>query len=518
MPTTLYRRGRVRAPERPAATALVVGDDGRIAWLGDEGGADRHADAVDTVVDLGGALVLPGFVDAHTHLSHTGLGVRGVDLTGTRTVTEALDRIADAAREAPGRPVFAHGWQEQDWTGARAMTSAELDRATAGAVVYASRVDGHSAVVSGALAASCGANALDGWGSGGFVVRDAKNACRAAFDASRTQAQRRDDIVLALRLAAAEGVVSLHECGGPLLTSAEDFADVLDLGRRPDLPHTVGYWAEAVTDPEQARALVALHGATGLGGDLNIDGSIGSHTALLRSDYTDLPSCRGTAYRDVTAVRDHVAACAVAGVQSGFHVIGDAGLDLVLEGYEEAVRLVGVELLRASRPRLEHAEMVDAAAVARMARLGIGVSAQPAFDAAWGGPEGMYAQRLGADRVVGTNAFADLSGAGVRLAFGSDSPVTPFGPWVAVRAAVAHRDPSQRVPSDVAVTAHTVGGWQASGDDTGGVLRVGAPATFAAWDTDELDAAGLPRLGGGPPLPVCRLTVRDGAVLHDTSA
>ncbi len=514
MPTTLYRRGRVRAAGHPGATALVAGDDGRIAWCGGERGADRHAPAVDRVVDLAGALVLPGFVDAHTHLSHTGLAVRGVDLTGARTVTEALDRIADAARESPDRPVFAHGWQEQDWTEARPMTGDELDRAAGGQWVYASRVDGHSAVVSPSLAAAGGAAALDGWSDTCFVVRDAKNACRAAFDASRTQRQRRDDITLALRLAAAEGVVALHECGGPLLTSAEDFADVLDLGRRPGLPRTLGYWAEPVTDPEQARALAALHGATGLGGDLNIDGSIGSRTALLRDDYTDAPGCRGSAYRDVAGVRDHVAACAVAGVQSGFHVIGDAGLDLVLEGYEDAARLVGVDLLRASRPRLEHAEMVDARGVERMARLGIGVSAQPAFDAAWGGAEGMYAQRLGADRAVGTNVFAELTGAGVRLALGSDSPVTPFGPWAAVRAAAAHRDPAQRISPERAFEAHTRGGWAASGDDTGGVLGVGAPATFAAWDVDELDDTGLPLVGGGHPLPVCLLTVRDGALLY----
>ena len=514
MPTTLYRRGAVRTPEHAAATALVVGADGRIAFLGDEGGADRHADAVDVVVDLDGALVLPGFVDAHGHVSHTGLGLRGVDLTGTRTVTEALDRVADAARAAPGRPIFAHGWQEQDWTGARPMTAAELDRASSGGVVYASRVDGHSAVVSSVLASASGARSLDGWSPTGYVVRDAKNAARAAFDAARTPGQRRDDVVLALRRAAAEGVVCVHECGGPLLTSAEDFADVLALGRRPDLPATVGYWAEGVTDPEQARALAALHGAAGLAGDLNIDGSIGSRTALLREPYADDPGCRGTSYRDVAAVRDHVAACALAGVQSGFHVIGDAGLDLVLEGYEAAADLVGVDLVRASRPRLEHAEMVDTDGIRRMARLGLRASVQPVFDAEWGGAEGMYATRLGAARAVGTNPYADLVRAGVGLAFGADSPVTPFGPWAAVRAAVAHRDHAQRVSAEVALDAHTRGGWAAAGDDGGGVLRTGGPATFAVWDDVTTGPDGLPVLGGGVPLPLCRLTVRAGVVLY----
>lgn len=514
MPTTLYRRGRVRTPDHPTATALVVGDDGTLVWVGDEDGADRHADAVDAVHDLDGALVLPGFVDAHAHVSHTGFGLRGVDLSGTRTVTEALDLVADAARRGRGRPVFAHGWQEQDWTGGRPMTRRELDRASAGGVVYASRVDGHSAVVSSALAAASGAAHLDGWSDEGFLVRDAKNAARATFDASRTGAQRRDDVELALRSAAVEGVVAVHECGGPLLTSAEDFADVIALGARPDLPLTVGYWAEAVTEPEQARALVALHGARGLAGDLNIDGSIGSHTALLRADYADEPGCRGTAYREASDVRDHVAACALAGVQNGFHVIGDAGLDLVLDGYEAAAALVGADVVRASRPRLEHAEMADHAGVRRMARLGIAASVQPTFDAAWGGPEGMYAQRLGRGRVPGINPLATMAAEGVALAFGSDAPVTPFAPWAAVRAAVDHRDEAQRVGPGTALDAHTRGGWAAAGDDTGGVLRVGAPATFAAWAVTTTDADGLPVLGGGAPLPVCRLTVADGVVLH----
>ena len=509
---TLYRRGRVRTPEHEAATALVVGDDGRVAWLGDETGASGVADGVDAVVDLDGALVLPGFVDAHVHVSHTGLGMRGVDLTGVRSVARVLDLVAAAARASRGRPVFAHGWQEQDWPDGDVLDARGLDRATAGGVVYASRVDGHSAVVSSALAAAAGSRGRDGWSDNGHVVRDAKNVARAAFDAARSRTGRREDVEAALRAAAAVGIVEVHECGGPLLTSADDFADVLDLGRRADLPATVGYWAEAVTEPEQARALVGLHGAAGLAGDLNIDGSIGSHTCLLREEYTDAPGERGTAYRTAADVRDHVAACAVAGVPSGFHVIGDGGVDLVLEGYVLAAELVGEDVVRASRPRLEHVEMVDPAGIAVMARLGIAASVQPVFEALWGGREGMYAERLGADRGSSTNPFRSFVDAGVRLALGSDSPVTPFDPWGAVRAATTHRDPDQRLSDRVAFGAHTLGGHDLTGT-SGGELRVGAQASFAAWAVDEVGPDGLPLLEDRPS-PECRLTVRDGVVIH----
>ena len=512
MPTTLFRRGRVRTPERPDATAFVV-VDGRIAWVGDESGADGHTDVVDDEVDVDGALVLPAFVDAHAHLSHTGMGLRGVDLAGTTSTTGALRAIEDAVRRHGGRPLFALNWQEHDWAEDRALTAKELDRAAFGGVVYASRIDGHSAVVSSALAMISGADRLDGWLGDGLVARDAKTAARAAFDAARSADQRRDDIEDALRVAAAHGIAMVHECGGPLLTSADDFADVLELGRRPDLPRTVGYWAEAVTDPEQARALVALHGAAGLAGDLNIDGSIGSHTALLRQPYADDAGCRGTAYRSAADVRDHVAACAVAGIQSGFHVIGDAGMDTVLEGYEAAADLVGLEVVRATRPRLEHAEMVDSDGIARMARLGLVASVQPAFDAFWGGAAGMYEVRLGRDRVPGTNPFAAMQAAGVRLAFGSDAPVTAFDPWTALRAAVEHHDATQCLDVAGALAAHTTGGHEAAREDGGGVLRVGGPATFAVWDAGTLAEGGLPEVRSGTPLPACRFTVRDGVVL-----
>ncbi len=166
-------------------------------------------------------------------------------------------------------------------------------------------------------------------------------------------------------------------------------------------------------------------------------------------------------------MRDHVAACAVAGIQSGFHVIGDAGMDTVLEGYEAAARLVGLEAVRATRPRLEHAEMVDADGITRMARLGMVASVQPAFDAMWGGAAGMYEARLGRERVPGTNPFAGLVRAGVRLALGSDSPVTPFDPWAAVRAAVEHHDHDQRLDVATALEAHTTGGYAAARERRG---------------------------------------------------
>ncbi|MBC7289799.1 MAG: amidohydrolase family protein, partial [Actinotalea sp.] len=191
--------------------------------------------------------------------------------------------------------------------------------------------------------------------------------------------------------------------------------------------------------------------------------------------------------------------------------------------------------------RVEHAEMALGEAVAALAELGLSASVQPLFDARWGGPDGMYARRLGAQRAAGLNPFADLASAGVPLALGSDSPVTPVDPWAAVSAAVHHRTPAQRITARAAFRAHTRGGWRLGRLEHlgAGEIRLGAPAHLAIWDAVALGVqapdpgraawstdrrAGSPllpelpepaALAAGRDRPRCLRTLRDGVVLHD---
>lgn len=510
--STLYRGGVVRSSGSESVTALLV-EDGRIAWVGRD--ADAPSGEGRPTVDLAGALVTPAFVDAHAHLSHTGAGLRGVDLSGARSLHEAVSRIETGVRRTGGRPVWAFGWDESAWPERRPLTARELDRAAYGGVVFAPRVDGHSAVVSSALAAAAGLRPADH--DAGFVRTDALRRARAAFEADLPTAQNRTDIEAALRLAASRGIAEVHENAGAVISSAADLADVRTVATASGLPRVVPYWAELVDSPEQAGRLVEKHGAQGLAGDLNVDGSIGSRTARLRADYADTPGARGHAFLTAAQVRDHVAACTRAGVQAGFHIIGDAGVDTVLAGLEAAAAIVGPAAWVGARHRLEHVEMIGPEGIARLARLGVVASMQPAFDAAWGGPSGMYAERLGAERAAGMNPLRAMVDASVALALGSDSPVTPFAPWETVRAAVHHHDEDQRLTADEAFDAHTVGGQVAAGG-TGGRLEVGAPATFAVWDDWSRWADPHGRLLPPPDtgdVPRARRVVRDGAVIHD---
>jgi predicted amidohydrolase YtcJ len=526
---TLYRRGRVRSPVDPFATALLV-EDGTVVWVGRESAAD--ALSPHTTVDLEGAWVAPAFVDAHVHATSTGLAHTGLDQTGSPSLAEALRRLEEHCRRTRGAVVLGTGWDETAWPEGRPPTAAELDRASYGGVVYLARTDVHSAVASSALLAACPeARGLPGSGPDGLVRQDAHHAVRRTALSSVTPAQRRAAQQATLDQAASLGIACVHECGGPEISGEDDFVALLALQHRVE---RIGYWGElgAVT---RAREL----GAVGAGGDLFVDGALGSRTACLSSPYTDgdtdrdtdRDTRRGRAYLDAGQVATHVVACTRAGLQAGFHAIGDAALQAVVDGLAAAADELGVAAVRAARPRVEHAEMVTAGQIEQLARLGTVASVQPSFDARWGGEAGMYAQRLGRDRALAMNPLAALAAAGVALAFGSDSPVTPLDPWGTVRAAVHHRTAGSGLSAGAAFSAHTRGGWRAASRDDEGELLPGAPATFAVWAVEgELvvqapDAlvegrptqtrpgvGGLPDLDG--PDPVCLQVVVRGAVTH----
>ncbi|SPE48266.1 N-substituted formamide deformylase precursor [Streptomyces netropsis] len=528
--TVLLRGGEVHSPADPFATAMVV-ERGHVAWVGSEGAADSFADGVDEVVDLEGALVTPAFTDAHVHTTSTGLALTGLDLTDARTLPEALDRIrAHAAARPADRVLLGHGWDATRWPEHRPPSRRELDEATGGRPLYLTRADVHSAVVTTALLDLVPhAAGLPGGGPDAPLTGDAHHAVRAAAYASVTPAQRAAAQAAALERAASLGIGSLHECAGPRISSADDLTGLLSLAAERPGPRVVGYWAEALTTAADASRVLEL-GALGAAGDLFVDGSLGSHTACLHEPYADGPHAdhTGTAHLDAAAIAAHVTACTEAGIQAGFHAIGDAALTAVVEGVRAAADRLGLARIRAARHRVEHAEMLTPEHIAAFAELALTASVQPAFDAAWGGDEAMYAERLGVERARTLNPYAALLRAGVPLALGSDSPVTPLDPWGTVRAAAFHRTPGHRVSVRAAFTAHTRGGWRAIGRDDAGVLVPGAPADYAVWRTGELvvqvpddrvaswstdprsGTPGLPDLTPGAPLPVCLRTVVGG--------
>jgi len=528
----LLRNGTLYAPRTPFATAMLI-DGPTIAWLGEESAADRHLDGVDRVVDLHGALVTPGFVDAHVHATSTGLTITGLDLSRTSSLQEALEMLADRIRRTPGEAVMGHGWDETRWPERRAPLRREIDERAGDALVYLSRVDVHSAVVSSSLVARVsGLPSLAGWSPDGPISRQAHHAVREEILSTITPEQRRAAQQAMRGHAAALGVVAMHEMAGPTISSEADLADLLALASDEPGPVVTGYWGELAQAGGIARA--ESLGALGVAGDLFMDGAIGSRTAYLCEPYADAPDTTGAPYLDADAVAEHVAAATTAGLQAGFHVIGDAAAAEAVAGLRTAAERVGTGPFRALGHRLEHAEMLTDQHVAALAELGVTASMQPMFDGLWAGPGGMYEQRLGAERTAAMNRFADLVAAGALVAFGSDAPVTDVGPWEAVRAALEHSNPAQRLSARAAFAAHTRAGWRAVGQPGTGVLEPGAPAHVAVWgDVDVLVQApdsrvsawstdprsgtpGLPDLSSDAPTPRCLRTVVAGRAVFDS--
>lgn len=521
---TLLFNGVVHTPDDPGATAVLLDAD-RIVWVGHEGAALAQRDGVDLAVDLQGALVTPAFVDAHVHVTATGINLGGLDLIGTTSANELLDRVRTfCAGLPPGDIVVGHGWDESTWGHEPVPTRAQVDDAAGGAAVYLTRIDVHSALASTALLDLIpDVSGLPGHDATGALRSDAHHAARRAVLDSIGDQQRHRVQEAALDHFAAAGIAAVHEMAGPDISSHRDLTALLE---RADGPLVTAYWGELGAGRRAAEL-----GAVGAGGDLFADGAIGSHTAFLTAPYADDPGTRGVQHVTAAEVADHVRECADLGLQAGFHVIGDAALDEVLEGFRRAAEVLGEPTVRAGRHRLEHVEMPGAVQLETLAHLGITVSVQPQFDALWGGPDGMYAARLGADRTAPMNPFSDFLRSGIAMAFGSDTPVTRATPWHTVASAMFHQTPSSRISARAAFNAHTRGGWRAVGVDDAGIIRTGAAAHLAVWRTDELAVQApdervaawstdpssgtplLPTLTRTGPYPECALTVAAGRII-----
>ncbi|MBM7369380.1 amidohydrolase [Gordonia hydrophobica] len=535
MTTQLLLGGMVySSPAVPDATAMAV-TDGTIVWVGsDDVGRALHPDA--EVVDLQGRFVSPAFVDSHVHLTDTGIALGGLNLTGATSRSDCLQQLAAYLAANDDELVWGLGWDASAWSDDETgqdhpPTTSDIDAVAGGRAVYLARIDEHSAAASSALRRLVPGLADElGYSDEEPLVADAHHRVRATARNLLTPAARRRAQLLALDHAASRGVVAVHENGGPDISGLADFHSIADV------EHGVlvrRYWGEAAASTDEVAAILERTGADAIGGDLFVDGALGSHTAWLCEPYADAADSTGVRYLSEQVILDHLRATTHARVQAGFHMIGDAATTAVAEALEILAAELGTPALASCVHRLEHAEMVTSKQAEIFARCGAIASMQPLFDAAWGGSDDLYATRLG-ERGGTLNDFAMLAKAGVALAFSSDSPVCAIDPWATVRAAAHHRTPTSSISPRAAFAASTRGGWRAAGVNDGltGTLVPGAPAHYAVWDVDELVVSAsqegvqrwstdprsrvpaLPDVSPDATLPECVETVASGRTIY----
>ncbi|GAA1947425.1 amidohydrolase family protein [Nocardioides panacihumi] len=466
--------------------------------------ADSYADPVDVLVRSGvvaavgprlpdagvrevaadGRWLLPGLWDAHVHLGQWALASRRLDLSEARSPEDAVALVAAAIGDGSGGPVVGMGHRAGTWS--RSVTVAELDAVSGHVPVVLVNGDFHHGWLNTA--------ALDALG---LARRDEVVSEREWFDAyprltALVGAPTAEDYRRVMTQAAARGVVGVvdFEFGAPWTDWAERWQAGCDLLRVRWSPY-----ADTLDAALAAGLRTGSELAPGLTvGSLKIisDGSLGTRTAWCCEPYADTGG-HGAPNQSVEELRGLLARGHAAGFTVATHAIGDRALAEALAVYDAT----------GASGSIEHAQLVTRDAVGELARLGLTASVQPAH---------LLDDRETSERVWpgrGERSFALrwLRDAGVRIALGSDAPVAPLDPWLAVSAAVHRGDPGEEPwhPEQSLTVAEALA---ASVD--GRRVRVGEPGDLVLLDADPLAAtpAGLRGLASS-------LTVVGGRVVWE---
>ncbi|WP_248895254.1 amidohydrolase [Haloplanus halobius] len=502
----LLTNAEVHTLARPDETHEAVAvRDGRIVRVGDAYELDFLAGVGTRTVDLGGRVVLPGFVDAHTHLELLGRKRVHADLSEATSRDEALGRLrARADAVEAGEPVLGFGYDESAWDDRRYLTRDALDAVDAAGPVVAVREDLH--------VASLDSTALERFGGAlpesdvrreageptGVVVEAAAEALLDALSPSRSQL---DDLLRAAQRHANErGVTGVHD----MVRRSRAPAVYRDLDTDGDLTLRVrlNYWADHLAALQET-GLRTNHG----GGMVDVgaiktytDGSLGGRTARLSEPYADAPDERGAWTVDPDAFRDLLDRAESSGFQVAAHAIGDEAVDIVTGAFAER------EDPGTARHRIEHAELASDDATDRLAETGVVASVQPNFHR-WAGESGLYADRLG-DRRTKTNRLRRLADAGVHLAFGSDC--MPLDPLYGVHQAVTAPTAAQRLDVTEALRAYTLGSAYAGFDED----RLGTVEPGKCADLVAVERSPWQQPDAIADIDVA-LTVVDGDVVYD---
>jgi predicted amidohydrolase YtcJ len=305
----------------------------------------------------------------------------------------------------------------------------------------------------------------------------------------------------ACTLAARHGATTLHAVEGGELFGDAYIPELLELREQLDT-WIVLYWV--TTDVKAARRM----GLRSLGADVLLDGTFGSRTAALWEPYADAADTSGWLYKSQQEVDEFMLRAREVRMQPGVHAIGGRAIEQALNGIERAETLLpGID----NRPRVEHFGEATPAQIRRAGRLQMGVATQPPFAYLRGDPAGVYAERLGAERVQQVYAFRRMIDEGVRAAGGSDSPITPSDSVLGLHACVNAYYEAQRVSVAEALQLYTINGaWLGFEEEIKGDLKPGMNADLVvlAKNPFQVDAG---QLRGIEVL----LTIKGGRIVFD---
>jgi hypothetical protein len=451
----------VSADAKPRKLSILI-REGKVAFVG-EAGAARTQAGLARRMDLSGAFVFPGWADAHGHLLGLGKSLEIANLRGAATAADAARRIRDQAAKLPaGGWVEGRGWDQNLWPGKSFPDARDLDALVSNRPVAARRVDGHALWVNTLALERAGIRSETADPAGGRILRRADgspsgvlvdNAADLVQNAipgpAAADLERR--FLAAARACAKVGLTQVQDASG---YGAEEIAALEGLSARRELPIRV--YATVSPEAEPLAAFFAKGIRVGSGDDFltvraikaYADGALGSRGAALLTDYSDEPGKSGLLVTPPERLGEVARQAREHGWQLWIHAIGDRGNRVALDAFRTAAG-AGASQAPRDRPRIEHAQVVALADLARFGREGVIASVQPTHatsDMPWA------EARVGGERIRGAYAWRSLKNAGAHLAGGSDFPVESENPLLGFYAAITRQDLAGRPP----------GGWRAS--------------------------------------------------------
>lgn len=504
----IFINGDIYTQAKPDRAQAIAVRDGRITAIGSNDEIRKLKGNATQVVDLGGHFVMPGFNDAHVHLSGAGMRQLALDLTGSMSLAEMQHRIGlRVIQAAPSEWIQGSGWDHTLWPNKVLPTRQDIDVMTNGHPAIFVRIDGHIAVANTAALQAAGVTGKTPVPEGGKIDLDANGEPTGILRESAqglvfvkvpppTREQRRRAAEYSLADAARWGVTSAQDC-----SHWEDFLVYEDLEREGKLTLRISEWLtfgdslETLLKHRAQHSLddPMLHTAMLKG---YMDGSLGSRTAAMLAPFSDDPGNSGLPQYDQSTLNKMASERVAAGFQLGFHAIGDRAVQMALDAFAAAISnpkaqaAAGATTPHDFRFRIEHDQVVAPSQFAEYKKLGVIASVQPSHlltDMNWA------VDRIGPERAKTSYPWKQFLDNGIPLAFGTDYPVEPINPFRGIYAAVTRKNeagtreyyPGQKLTIQQALAAYTVGSAYAQfAETTKGTLAPGMLADFVVLDRD----------------------------------
>ena len=481
-----FTNGNILSMEEPIEAVLITKD--RIGKTGSKGILKNIPPT--NIIDLKGRILIPGFIDSHTHFVDTGLNLKRVDLSQTKSLKDALELAGDRIRkENKKTPLICVDFDESRWDEKRIPGKEELDRLSKKRPIIFRRICGHLAVANSRaieLIPECWKK-IDK--KIGILLEDVVLYINRVFPPSDEEIKTA--IIQAQKKAHSLGITSIHdmttkrylniykktEAEGNLRLRVYAILPISELG---SITNTQEQWLK-----------------TG-GVKLFADGSIGARTAALKSPYPGTDNYGILNYK-TSELERIVKEAEKKGIQVFIHAIGERAIEQVLNVYELShIPVEGKTILNSSRHRIEHFELADDDLIKRAKELNIILAMQPNFITNWGMEDGMYQDILG-ERGLYTNRFKTISDKGCMVCFGSDS--MPMDPLYGIKGAMEH--PKESISFEQAVRMSTINSAYAGFDekDTGSIKKG--------------KKADLVILSGSPPHLKVDMTIVNGEIVYN---